>query len=115
MERRVGEASEGFLEDLASSVEKRIESEIRRRLGKKAQYVATIRVARSGDGIDLGIDLQVFSHIPVERGGLLGIVDEVIDSGFSEAEERIKRSRERAGGDLEGKEGSSGFAPIGRS
>lgn len=116
MGERVGEARDQDLEDLAAGVEERIEGEIRRRLGRKAQYIAVINVKRSGDGgIDLGIDLQVFSPASVDSEKLFKIVDEVIDAGFSEAEKLIKRSRERAGGGLEDKEDSSGVTPISRS
>ncbi|HWQ16770.1 MAG TPA: hypothetical protein VNL13_02945 [Sulfolobales archaeon] len=113
MGERAGEASRSSLEDLAIAVEDRVGREIRRKLGKKAQYVVAIKVTRSGDGgIDLGIDLQVFSPAPLDDKKFFRIVDEVIDAGFDEAEERIKRSREGAVGSLEGKKSSSSVAPI---
>jgi len=113
MEERAGEASGSSLEDLAIAVEDRVGKEIRRRFGKKAQYVVAIKVARSRDGaIDLGIDLQVFSPAPLDDKTFFRIVDEVIDAGFDEAEERIKRSREGAVGGLEGKKDSNSVASL---
>ncbi len=112
----MGEASDLSLEDLAIGVEERMEEEIRKRLGRRAQYASVITITRSRDGrIDLGVDLQVFSPVPLEDKVFLGIIDEVIDAGFGEAEKRIKRSRERAVGDLEDKKSGSSLTPISRS
>lgn len=113
MVERAGEAiSSEDLDALAEKVEERIAREIEKRLGRRSQYVAVISLRRAPDGaIDLGIDLQIFSNAG-SREMLGEIAEEVIESGFDEAERHIKRSWERAERDLEKEKDSYSLTPI---
>ncbi|MEM1610176.1 MAG: hypothetical protein QXQ57_00840 [Sulfolobales archaeon] len=114
MVERVEEASEDrgdLWEEVALKIEDRIEKEIEKRLGRKAHYVAAISIRRTSDGIDLGIDLQVFSSSG-SREKLLEIVDEVIDAGFREAEKHIKRGWRGDRKSLEGEESGGSISSI---
>jgi hypothetical protein len=114
MVEREGEAfSNEDLEGLVERVEERIAREIEKKLGRRSQYVVVISLRRaSGGAIDLGIDLQIFSHTG-GRGRLGEIAEEVIESGIDEAERHIKRSWKRAGRDLEEEKDSYSFTSVG--
>jgi hypothetical protein len=96
---------------VALKVEDRIEREIEKRLGRKAHYVAAISIRRSSDSVDLRIDLQIFSSSG-SREKLLEIVDEVIDTGFREAERYIEKGWRRDRRSFKGEEGGDSVSPL---
>jgi len=95
----------------ALRVEARIEREIERRLGRKAQYVVAITVKRGFGGVVLGIDLQLFS--PAGLGERLAeIVDEVVEAGLREADKLFEKGGGGDRGALEEEKGSYSVAPL---
>lgn len=101
-----------LLREVALKVERRIEREVEKRLGRKAQYVVAISVKRGAGGVELGIDLQLFS--PAGSGEKLEeIADEVVEAGLREADEHFEKAGRRDRGALEEEKDSYSITPIG--